>query len=168
MNRRRFLQSLAALVSMPVLPSLSLGATNAAAPAMASVPANARFWAIYMSGLHGECPPQTLQTMLNIPAADARHYIGQLVADGTIKPNPILRKTLSEFVKTDKESFLNRMKKRLDMKAEASREAEEPLGVIEHAEAVTQTDNTLEVETLEREEPLLEDEDTEQGHITQT
>ena len=157
MNRRRFLQSLAALVSMPAMPTLSLGATNAAAPAIASVPANARFWAIYMSGLHGECPPQTLQTMLNIPATEARNYIGQLVADGTIKPNPLLRRTLSELVKTDEDSFLNRMKKRLEMKTEVNQQSEETL------EDDNQHEDALEDDINELEEPHLDDETTEEN-----
>jgi hypothetical protein len=66
MNRRSFIQSVAALVSLPANPLLSLQPAGAAVCAAASVPAEARSWAIYMHNLHGECPPRALKSLLNI------------------------------------------------------------------------------------------------------
>jgi len=119
MNRRRFTQSLAAVLSLPAMPSLALRSTaTAAVPAAAAVPTQARFWAIYISALHGDCPPQTLQTLLNVPAQEAKSYLSQLIAEGVIKPNPLLKNTVRELVKTDQDSVIDRFKKRLEMKAQ--------------------------------------------------
>lgn len=118
MNRRRFIQSLAAVFTLPTNASLSLRPAAAAITTATAVPAHARSWAIYMSTLHGECTPQTLQNLLNIPPLDAKKYVTQLVAEGAIKPIPHLRKTVSEIVKTDEDSLLDKFKNRLEMKAE--------------------------------------------------
>ena len=125
MKRRTFIQSVAAVLTLPANPFLSLQPVAAAVPTAAVVPAQARSWAVYISTLHGECPPQALQTMLNIPAVDAKKYVTQLVADGIIKPNPLLQKTVSRFVKTDEDGLLDKVKKRLEMKARAEREEAE-------------------------------------------
>jgi hypothetical protein len=61
MNRRSFIQSVAALVSLPANPLLSLQPAGAAVCAAAVVPAEARSWAIYMHNLHGECPPMRIE-----------------------------------------------------------------------------------------------------------
>lgn len=113
------------MFTLPATPALSLPAAGAgaAAPAMAAVPANARFWAIYISALHGECTPRALQNMLKIPAGDAQHYLTQLVADGVIKPNPLLRHAASELIKPKDNNVLDRLKERMDMKAQAESEA---------------------------------------------
>lgn len=122
MNRRRFIQSLAAMFTLPATPALSLPAAGAAAPTIAAVPANARFWAVYISALHGECTPRALQNMLKIPASDAQNYLAQLVADGVIKPNPLLRHAASELIKPKEDSLWNKLKERMDMKAQAESE----------------------------------------------
>ena len=122
MNRRRFIQSLAAVFSLPALPSISLGTASAAMPSAVAVPAHARSWAIYMSRLHGECPPHALQTIVNVSASDAKKYVSQLIAEGAIKPGPILQKPVSEITKTNEDSLLGKFKKRLEMKAQAESE----------------------------------------------
>ena len=122
MNRRRFIQSLAALVSLPALPAISFGAASAPIPSAVAVPAHARSWAIYMSRLHGECPPHALQTIMNVSASDAKKYVSQLIAEGAIKPGPILQKPVSEITKTNEDSLLGKFKKRLEMKAHAESE----------------------------------------------
>lgn len=124
MNRRTFIQSLVAVFAFPATPTLSLGPATAALPTAAVVPAHARSWAIYMSTLHGECTPQALQNLLNISAVDARKYIIQLIAEGTIKPIPLLQKSLSNFTKTNDGNILDELKKRLEMKAQAESERE--------------------------------------------
>ena len=119
MNRRRFLQSLAAVFSLPAMPAVSLAPATAAVPTAAAVPANARFWAIYMSGLHGECTPQTLQNLLHIPEIDARRYISQLISDGVIKPNPLLQRSVSQIMKRNRDSLMDKVSERLEMKERA-------------------------------------------------
>jgi len=126
MNRRRFLQSLAAVVSLPAAP-LSLkpamaalpagGSATGAAAAAAAVPARAQFWAIYMSGLHGECTPAALQQVAGIPAAEAKGYLARLVADGVIRPNPLLSKTVSGLLRREGDGVLGKIRERLEMKA---------------------------------------------------
>jgi hypothetical protein len=138
MNRRRFLQSVAAVFTLPALPALSFGSSAAVPSAAVAVPTQARFWAIYMSGLHGECPPHALQTLLNIPASEANTYVTQLVAEGVIKPNPLLQRSVSRLIKSDDDSLLGKVKKRLQMKSEAQQpeqESVEPAGDVEWLEA---------------------------------
>lgn len=120
MKRRTFIQSLTAVFSLPAIPTLSLGAVTSAVPTTvaAVVPAQARSWAVYISTLHGECPPHALQTMLNIPAIDAKKYVTQLVADGIIKPNPLLQRSVSKIIKGNEDSLLDKIKKRSEMKAQ--------------------------------------------------
>ena len=119
MKRRTFIQSFAAALSLPMGATLPLRSATAALPAAAVVPTKARFWAIYMSSLHGECTPQTLHNLLHIPKVDAKRYVSQLIADGVIKPNPLLQRTATELVKSKKENLLDRVKKRSEMKAKA-------------------------------------------------
>jgi len=108
---------------MPATSTLPLQSAAAAIPGFAGVPAQARFWAIYTSGLHGECTPQTLQNMLNISQVDAKKYISQLIGEGVIKPNPIIQRTVSNVLTRNEDSVLDRFKKRVEMKGQvASRE----------------------------------------------
>ena len=130
MNRRRFIQSLVAVFSLPANPALSLQSVTTALPAAVAVPAHARSWAVYMSTLHGECTPRALQNLLNIPEIDAKRYVSRLIADGVLKPNPLLQKSVSEIVKTIENSPLDKVKRRLDMKARAEPEQ------LENCEAV--------------------------------
>jgi len=123
MKRRTFIQSLAAALTMPAAGSLTLTSAGASVPtAVAAVPAKARFWAIYMSSLHGECTPQTLHNLLHIPKVDAKRYVSQLIADGVIKPNPLLQRTATELVKSKNENLMEKVKKRSEMKAKAKAE----------------------------------------------
>lgn len=147
MNRRRFIQSLAAMFTLPAVPSLSLG-TAAAVPSVAvAVPAQARFWSIYMTALHGECTPQTLQNLLHIPELDAKKYVGQLIADGVIKPNPLLQNSVSELVKPNDDSVVDKVKKRFEKKTEANSAKAE----------IAETTQSFEDLETERTEDLQED-----------
>ena len=112
MNRRRFLQSLAAVVSLP-----AGGSATGSAAAAAAVPARVQFWAIYMSGLHGECTPAALQQVAGIPAAEAKGYLARLVADGVIRPNPLLSKTVSGLLRREGDGVLGKIRERLELKA---------------------------------------------------
>lgn len=168
MNRRRFIQSVVAVLSLPAAPALSFRAATSALPAAAAVPAQARSWAIYMSTLHGECTPQTLQNLLNIPAADARSYVTQLIADGALKPNPLLQKSVSELVKTKDGNLFDKFKRRLEMKAQT--ETEE-LKTVEVAEASEDLD--IDMEPLDNDvelglDPKADDEFVEDGTDAQS
>lgn len=135
MKRRTFIQSLAAVMTLPSAGALPLRSATAALPtAAAAVPTKARFWAIYMSSLHGECTPQTLHNLLHIPKVDAKRYVSQLIADGVIKPNPLLQRTATELVKGKNENLIEKVKKRSEMKAKAKAEK---LEVCEAVEAET-------------------------------
>ena len=92
-----------------------------------------------MSTLHGECTPQTLQNLLNIPSVDAKKYITQLIADGALKPNPLLKKSVSEFAKTNDNSIIDKIKKRLDMKSQSE---------------VVETEETSELPELQQQDEL--------------
>ncbi len=152
MNRRRFIQSLAAVFTLPATPKLALGSAGAVSGTAAAVPTQARFWAIYMSALHGECTPQTLQNLLHIPEVDSKRYIGQLIADGVIKPNPLLKNTVSELVKPKDDSLVEKVKHRFEKKTDAS--AAKP----ELTEFTEKTDDEPEAQTE------LETEDSEFVH----
>lgn len=153
MKRRTFIQSLAALVSLPATPALSLGSATTVAPAATAVPAQARFWSIYMSALHGDCPPHALQAMTNISATDAKKYVTQLIAEGVIKPNPLMQNSVSKVLKTKDEGLLEKVKQRSEMKAQAKSKE------IKIAEAVEATDDLdEEVQVLDE----LDDVDQEQ------
>ena len=110
------------MFALPAVPALTSGAATASVSAAATVPAKARFWAIYISALHGECTPQTLQNMLHIPASEAKSYIGQLIADGVIKPNPFAQNAVSELMKPRENSPFEKVKQRFEKKAEARAE----------------------------------------------
>ena len=152
MNRRRFIQSLAAVFTVPTGSVFALKPAAAAASSAVAVPKQARFWAIYITGLHGECTPQTLQNMLHIPEVDAKRYIGQLLADGVIKPTPVLQRAVTELAKPREDGLLDKVKKRLEkkhnagqaeaVKAEATKSeiAKSELGISESAEPIQEPD----------------------------
>lgn len=134
MNRRKFIQSLAAAIALPVAPVHLLRPAVAALPAAtpmvtasaAAVATKARFWTIYMYGLHGNCTPATLSTMLNIPETQARGFLNNLVADGTIRHEALLRNSLTKAMRTEGTAPNSELQKRVDMKQEATaRKAEE-------------------------------------------
>ncbi|MEL7274139.1 MAG: hypothetical protein AAGK33_11955 [Pseudomonadota bacterium] len=127
MNRRRFLQSVATLVALPAMPQMSWRASAFAAPTATVVPAQARSWAIYISTLHGECSPQTLQTLLQIPASDAKRYLTQLVAEGVIKAHPLVQQSIARMAHGDQGGVLDNIKRRLEMKRQAWSHQVEPI-----------------------------------------
>ncbi len=136
MNRRSFIQSLVAVFSLPANPTVSLRSATTALPSVAAVPAHARSWAVYMSTLHGECTPRALQSMLNIPEIDAKRYLSRLIADGVLKPNPLLQKSVSGIVKTMDNSPLDQVKRRLQMKARAESKQLENRGSVDAIECL--------------------------------
>ena len=157
MNRRRFLQSLAAVISLPAGAGLSLKPATAALPTAAAVPAKARFWAIYMSGLHGECTPQTLQNLLHIPEVDAKKYISHLIADGVIKPNPLLQKSVSKVLQSTEDGLFDKVKKRLDMKRQIESDTEETSETVDPAEHLDSEMNVAEGTSEEDQNDIIDD-----------
>lgn len=111
MDRRTFTQSLAALFAMPAIP-----VTAAAAPvaAVATVPSQARFWAIYMSALHGTCTPRALQVMLNISASEAQGYLTQLIAQGVITPSNLSTGLKAHAAVAKREALTKPIKEKID------------------------------------------------------
>lgn len=155
MKRRSFLKSVVALVSFPAMPKFPVLAAPVVPATAVAVPTKARFWAIYMSSLRGECTPETLQTMLKIPAVDAKNYITQLIADGVIKPNPMAHTAVSQIVKGRKSNIFDKLKSRLEMKRNSTKAEAEDLknlfsNSIEHeSELEEELGATLENETLD-------------------
>jgi DNA-binding transcriptional regulator YhcF (GntR family) len=92
MNRRQFTTSLSALFAAPALP---IKAITAAPAATTAIPNAARFWAIYMSQLHGTCSAGTLATMTGVNTATAQGYLTRMIGDGVITPTDIIRKAIN-------------------------------------------------------------------------
>ncbi|KAB7610382.1 hypothetical protein F9L33_13860 [Amylibacter sp. SFDW26] len=80
MNRRQFTAGLGALAAAPTLPVKAL----ASAPAAGAIPNTARFWAIYMSHLHGVCTPEALAKISGVTVHTAKGYLSTLISDGVI------------------------------------------------------------------------------------
>ena len=153
------------MFSLPALPSLSLGAAQTALPTAVAVPAHARSWAVYMSLLHGECRPQVLQNMLNIPAGDAKRYVAQLIAEGAIKPNPILQSVVSDYTKTDKNGLLEKLKERLEMKKQTQFEMNEVRDQPDDAESLD-AEMQLSEDTCESDIEISKDDDVAQDEAS--
>lgn len=157
MKRRSFIQSLAAVFSLPANAALTLQPA-AALPSAAAVPVKARFWAVYLSGLHGDCPPRSLQSALRISESDAKTYLSRLIADGVIKPNPISHAAASKVLNGNEENLASKAHAQLENKTrppsgdteilESANPKEEPGGTLELAQ-----DNAQLVEELEPLDP---------------
>ncbi len=80
MNRRQFTASLGALAAAPALPVKTL----AGVPAAGVIPNTARFWAIYMSHLHGVCTPEALAKISGVTLNTAKGYLNAMISDGVI------------------------------------------------------------------------------------
>ena len=89
MNRRQFTTSLDALAAVPVLPLKALASAGTA------IPNPARFWAIYMSHLHGTRSAATLTKAAGINSGIARGYLSRLVAEGVLTPTKVLGRTVA-------------------------------------------------------------------------
>ncbi len=90
MNRRKFTQALGALFALPAIPAKAL--TAAPAAAATAIPNASRFWAIYMSQLHGTVSPATLANMTGISQSAARGHLSSMIADGVIKPQNLIQR----------------------------------------------------------------------------
>ena len=115
MNRRSFIQSLAAAFSLPANPLLLLRPATAAIPAVVEVPVRVKSWAVYMSNLHGDCTPLTLHRLLHIPEADATRYVNRLIADGVLKPNGLVQESLRNLVKSREGRLMDELESQLEM-----------------------------------------------------
>lgn len=122
MNRRSFIQSLAAVFSLPALPLTSLRPVAAGIPAAADVPARVKSWAVYMANLHGDCTPLTLHRLLHIPETDAAQYVSRLVADGVLKSNPVMHEAARNLARPLEDNLPD---ERLEMTAQAEPEGAE-------------------------------------------
>ena len=80
MNRRQFTAGLGALAASPALPVKAL----TSAPAASAIPNTARFWALYMSHLHGVCTPEALAKISGITVNAASGYLKAMIGDGVI------------------------------------------------------------------------------------
>lgn len=99
MNRRQFTTGLTAVAAAPALPLKA--ALPAAAPSVA-VPNAARFWAIYMSHLHGTVSAKSIATMTGIGQAEAQRHLTTLLADGVIRPHNVFAQASKVIRTSDK------------------------------------------------------------------
>jgi|GEM_PF-1781497 len=84
MNRRAFTAGLTSVLALPALPIKAVA--SLLPPAATAIPNPARFWAIYLSHLHGSCTPAALAKATEIKTSMARGYLGHMLADGTLTP----------------------------------------------------------------------------------
>lgn len=90
MNRREFTRNMLAAATIPALPVPSLAKAQAVV-----VPKAARFWAIYMTHLHGDITPGMLTQMTGIAPAQTTAIRAKLIADNVIAPTGFIQKSLA-------------------------------------------------------------------------
>ena len=83
MNRRQFTARLGAVATLPAIPVKAIASVPVASGA---IPPAARFWAIYMSHLHGTCSADALRTMTGVDTVTAQGYLSRMLSDGVLKP----------------------------------------------------------------------------------
>jgi len=88
MNRREFTRNMLAAAATPALPLPALAKAQAVV-----VPKAARFWAIYMTHLHGDITPGMLTQMTGIAPAQTTAIRAKLIADNVISPTGFVRKS---------------------------------------------------------------------------
>jgi len=123
MNRRQFTSALGAVAAAPALPLKTL----TTAPAVATVvPNTARFWAIYMSHLHGTVSAKTLSVMTGLDVSVAQTHLTKLVSDGVIKPNHLLTRLAESNANSSQEpsKWRERLKKFTEEKQDAASDPE--------------------------------------------
>lgn len=91
MNRRRILQALAAATAVPALPAWPA----LSAQPVSSMSTAARFWAIYLTRLHGDVTPAMLSTMTGIAPDHASAIRTRLIADKVIRPTGLTGKAIT-------------------------------------------------------------------------
>jgi len=123
MNRRQFTSALGAAAAAPALPLKALTAAPAVATA---VPNTARFWAIYMSHLHGSVSAKTLSVMTGLDVSVAQSHLTKLLSDGVIKPNHLLTRLAESNANSSQEpsKWRERLKKFTEEKQESVEEPE--------------------------------------------
>ena len=160
MNRREFTRNLLAAATIPALP----------VPAMAKaqtvvVPKAARFWAIYMTHLHGDITPGMLTQMTGIAPAQTTAIRAKLIADKVISPTGFVPKGLAaqSIARSQKqtEATLTKLKERftksLDLMEETAKETED-LTQLSEEEPVQETPQDDPEETREETTEELPDE----------
>lgn len=108
MNRREFTKSLAAAFTLPALP---LPAISAAQPV--TVTKAARFWAIYMTHMHGDVTPGMLTQMTGLDPVQTTAIRTKLIADKVISPTGFIRKSLATETITRSEQHIQDTLKRV-------------------------------------------------------
>lgn len=139
MNRRQFTSALGAVAAAPALP---LKAMTAAPATAGAVPSAARFWAIYMTHLHGTVSAKTLSIMTGLDASVAQSHITSLISDGVIKPNNLLMRLAESNANSSEEpsKWRERLKKFAEEKQEETVEQDEGLETAEISEDVEDGD----------------------------
>ena len=75
---------------MPAMPTVAVAAHQPAATSAA-----ARFWAIYMSGLHGDVTPSALSQLSGLNVSEATSLRAELIRNHVIKPQGLIKKAVS-------------------------------------------------------------------------
>ncbi len=118
MNRRQFTTALSALAAAPAMP---LKALTAAPAVSAAIPNGARFWAIYMSQLHGTCTAKTLSTMTGLDVTSAQGFLSRMIGDGVITPTQLVSKVMK--TQANQSGQPSKFKKRMQKFVEEKRPA---------------------------------------------
>lgn len=99
MNRRQFTQMFAAFFAAPAVPTGVV-----AAPQASATPAAARFWAIYMTGLHGDVSPNALSQLSGLSVSQATSVRAELIRDNVINPTGLIKKVVSTAARSNPNS----------------------------------------------------------------
>jgi len=97
MKRREFLTTATAAAAIPALPAIAVPAATAA-----PVPNAARYWAIYMTNLHGDVSPGMLAKATGLSTAKAAAIRTDLIAANVLKPTRIIASTTATKTVTQK------------------------------------------------------------------
>ena len=146
MNRRQFTTGLTALAAAPALPIKAMASIPAAS---AAIPHPARFWAIYMSHLHGKCSPQVLSKISKIDVDVAQGYLNTLISDGVLTPTRMITKATSIQRTAQKEPtrLRERLNKFLNDEQDIAKEHTQLQDNIESDHTKTKTKTKTETET---------------------
>lgn len=83
MNRRSFLSTGAAAVTLSAFPTQALGIRAGVTQAAMT---KARFWALYTAGLHGSVTASSVATLSGVSQAAAQKLIHAMIAQGALSP----------------------------------------------------------------------------------
>jgi len=107
--------------------------------AAVSIPNAARYWAIYMSNLHGDVSPGMLAKATGLSTARAAAIRTDLIAANVLKPTRIIAQTTATKVATQ-DNLIKSARKVFETLREAPEETNEPSEQVENPTPDTPAD----------------------------